>query len=278
MYTRILAAGLIALGLASSAVMAGDDNGKEQRKSVYRCSNVTGKYVMNGTGDNADTLGHIEDAVINLKTGQVVYYVLSHGETLGFGGRYFAIAPEAMRLTNDGDYFILNGVSNKDLDDREGFDANKWPRQPDRRFGKGGEKDVREGADNGKAGDGKDLVLARTSRVIGMACRTPKNDSLGSIYDLALSLQGDKHKVAYAAVSYGGTLGVGGKLYAVPLDKMRLGNPELRPSERVFIINTTQEQFRNLDGFTSGDNWPAMANREFWSKVRAGSADKDNDE
>jgi sporulation protein YlmC with PRC-barrel domain len=275
MYTRILAAGLIALGLASSAVMAGDDNGKEQRKSVYRCSNVTGKYVMNGTGDDADNLGHIEDVVINLKDGRIVYYVLSHGETLGFGGRYFAIAPETLRLTNDGDHFILTGVSNKDLDDREGFDANKWPRQPDRRFGKGGKKNVREGDDDdGKAGDGKDLVLARTSRLIGMACRTPKNDSLGSVYDLALS----NHKVAYAAVSYGGTLGVGGKLYAVPLEKMRLGSPELRPSERVFIINTTQEQFRNLEGFTSGDNWPAMPNREFWGKVRSDRGAREKDE
>lgn len=275
MYTRIMVAGLIALGLATSAAVAGDDNGKEQAKSIYRASNLTGKYVMNGTGENADTLGHIEDIVINLKDGSVVYYVLTHGETLGFGGKYFAIAPEAMRLTQNGEYFILTGVSNKDLDDMKGFDANTWPREPSRDIGKAEKGAVGKAVQGVKeAVNGKDR-LARVNRVIGMAVRNPKNENLGSVYDLAMNAHGAKQKVAYAAVSYGGTLGVGGKLYAVPLNKMQISSPELRPGAPVFVINATQKTFEGLEGFTSGDNWPARANETFWGKIRNQERDSD---
>lgn len=274
MYTRIVA-GLLALGLITPALSAGD-NGKEQRKSIYRVSNLTGKYVMNGTGDNADTLGHIEDAVINLNDGSVAYYVLSHGETLGFGGKYFAIAPEALRLTENGEYFILTGVSNKDLDNMKGFDANTWPREPSRDIGKAEKGAIGKAVDGAKEAVNGKGQLARVNRVLGMAVRNSKNESLGSVYDLAMNMENNKHRIAYAAVSHGGTLGVGGKLYAVPLNKMRLSSPELRPGARVFVINTTQKSFEGLEGFTSGDNWPARPNEEFWGKIRSEER-KDND-
>jgi len=265
MYTKI-AASLLAVAVMASGLSAEDDS-KDKRKSLYRASNLTGKYVMNGTGDNAENLGDIQDIVINLNDGKVIYYVLSHGETLGFGGKYFAVAPEALRLSDDGRQFVLNGVSSKDLDNKKGFDANKWPQEPDRTIGKGErgtvDKAVKEVK---KAVDGK-LRIARTSRIIGMAVRTPENKSLGSVWDLAMNVEGEKHRVAYAAVSYGGTLGIGGKLYAVPLDKMTLKSPELRPSEQAFVINTTQDNFKNLTGYTSNETWPVKPDEKFWGKV-----------
>lgn len=264
MKTRI-AVCLLAIGLLVAALPAADKS--KEDKSIYHCSNLIGKYVMSGTGDKAETLGNVEDIVINRNNGKIVYYVLAHGETFGLGGKYFAIAPEAMHLNSNGKNFILEGVSNKDLDNKKGFDANQWPHEANYNIGKAKRSTVGEVAKGVKKAVSGKAHLVRVNRIIGMAVRTADNKNLGSIYDLAMCVGGEKHCVAYAAVSYGSTLGVGGKLYAVPLNKMSLKSPKLRPTERVFEINTTPEKLKSLDGFTSGQSWPTHPDEKFWSKI-----------
>lgn len=271
MHTRIIAAGLM-LGLLAVPALFAQENGGKQSGHTYRASTLKDLSVKNGSNEDAQTLGHIEDMVINLRNGRVICYALAHGRTLGFGGKMFAIAPRALKLTEKGDHFILSGVTNEQLDKAEGFNANDWPTKPDTRFGKaeGGEDDGEKGGLKGKA------QLARLSSVIGMAVRTPKNDSLGSVYDVTIRLGNDKHEVGYVMVSYGGTLGVGGKLYAVPLNKMHAGSPRLKAGERVLVINTTQDEFKSLRGYTSNDNWPNAPDETFWSKVKDDTNDKDS--
>ncbi len=58
----------------------------------------------------------------------------------------------------------------------------------------------------------------RASRVIGAAVNGGDNTQLGSVDDLILT---PDHKVAFAIVSVGGVLGVGGKLVAVPIAQLQ---------------------------------------------------------
>lgn len=283
MHTRILAVGLTALGLfLAQNVRAGEDTSTKREHSVRRASQINGKYVKNGEGEDAQTLGHVADMVMNLKDGSIVYVALGHGQTLGFGGKMFAIAPDAFKVSSNGEYLILNGVTEQQLENAKGFDANTWPQQPDRQWSKGearGQGGVREavkeageavkqaGQDVKQAVQGTDKdnrTLTRVSAIMGMAVRTPEDKSLGHIYDLAVDC--DNHKVAYAAVNYGSTLGIGGKLVAVPWTHMQVKSLTLRPGANMFVVNTTQEQFESAPTFNN-DSWPARPQEQFWSKI-----------
>lgn len=271
--TRILLAGVTALSLLLTQSALAGDKTSDREQNIHRASQINGKYVKNGEGDNAESLGHVSDMVVNMRDGKIVYVALSHGSTLGIGGKLFAMAPSAFRMSNDGDYLILNGVSNDTLDKAEGFDQNAWPNQPDQRWSKNKgdvqktvEKAGQEVKDAVTGGKGDMQRLARVTSIIGMAVRTPENKSLGSVYDLAMDC--NSHKVAYAAVNYGATLGIGGKLIAVPWAKMQLRSLTEQPNSNVFVINTTDDQFNNAPSFNS-DHWPTQADQKFWTRIKS---------
>lgn len=291
MSARILVASLTALCLCLSPTLFAQENRQERKEEgkgsrMHRASQLNGKYVKNKEGE---TLGHVEDIVVNMKDGSIVYVAIAHGQTLGFGGKLFAVSPNALRLAEGGEYCVMD-ASRKAFEDGKGFDANAWPRQPSDNFGnregrndkegnleKAAEnvgKAVKEGAQDVKEGIQGESQLSRVSSIIGMGVRTPENKSLGSVYDLMLNC--NDHKVAYAAVNYGATLGIGGKLIAVPWDRMKIKSLSLTPSDNHFVINTTQEQFERAPHFTS-DSWPNQPNNEFWSNQKGNNAENRNE-
>ena len=62
-------------------------------------------------------------------------------------------------------------------------------------------------------------------------------------------------KVCYAVLSFGGVLGIGSKLFAVPWNALKLDT-----EEKHFVLNVDKERLENAPGFDK-DNWPDMANK-----------------
>jgi sporulation protein YlmC with PRC-barrel domain len=75
----------------------------QESRVVYKFSDLRGRDVRNMSNEN---LGEIEDMVANVKTGDINYFALSHGEVLGFGGKLFAISPRAIALSGDRKHFV----------------------------------------------------------------------------------------------------------------------------------------------------------------------------
>jgi sporulation protein YlmC with PRC-barrel domain len=77
-----------------------------------------------------ESLGHIEDVMINLDNGNIAYFVLSFGGLLGtsLGDKRFAIPFKAFRVSNDNDevVFVLN-VDKEYLRNAPGFDKGDYP-------------------------------------------------------------------------------------------------------------------------------------------------------
>lgn len=90
---------------------------------VYRCSKLCGYDVTNPQGES---LGKIEDFVLDLDTGTVAYAVLSFGGFLGIGDKYFAIPWQAFSYDTDKGECILN-VEKERLQNAPGFDKDNWP-------------------------------------------------------------------------------------------------------------------------------------------------------
>ena len=98
--------------------------------NLLSCSTITGEDVRNDTGED---LGKIEDIMIDVDTGRIAYAVLSFGGFLGIGDKYFAIPWESLRVSMDGNEFILD-VPKEKLENAPGFDKDNWPTSPDREF------------------------------------------------------------------------------------------------------------------------------------------------
>ncbi|HKF41833.1 MAG TPA: PRC-barrel domain-containing protein [Thermoanaerobaculia bacterium] len=90
---------------------------------VLSASTLENEKVVNAAGES---LGRIEDYMIDLNNGRIAYCVLSFGGFLGMGDKLFAIPWQAMTLDTVNKCFILN-VDKSRLKNAPGFDKDDWP-------------------------------------------------------------------------------------------------------------------------------------------------------
>ena len=88
-----------------------------------------------------------------------------------------------------------------------------------------------------------------------------KGEDLGDIKDLMIDLSNGR--VAYAVLEFGGFLGMGSKLFAVPLSAMELDTVNKR-----FIFDQSKETLENAPGFDK-DTWPNFADRTWGASVHS---------
>ena len=98
------------------------------------------------------------------------------------------------------------------------------------------------------------------------------NEKLGKIEDVVVHPDGE---VAYAVLSFGGTLGLGDKLFAIPWSAVQFKGFEMaskdakdakesKDTERSIVLSIDKERLKNAPGFDK-NNWPVMASPE-WAK------------
>ncbi|MGH9426685.1 MAG: PRC-barrel domain-containing protein [Terriglobia bacterium] len=99
--------------------------------SVVKASDLIGYSVTNAQGDS---LGKIEDIVIDPGQGRIAYAVLSFGGFLGMGDKLFAIPWESLSLKAD-EQTLLLAVEKEKLQKAPGFDKAEWPNMASREWG-----------------------------------------------------------------------------------------------------------------------------------------------
>lgn len=81
-----------------------------------------------------NTIGSIEDLMIDMQSGEVVYAILKVNEGfLNMGSKYFAIPLQAFEV-NTGNQRMILDVEKERFDDAPGFDKDDWPRHPQEEF------------------------------------------------------------------------------------------------------------------------------------------------
>lgn len=96
---------------------------KEPRPNVLGASTLSGNSVRNLAGE---TLGTIEEFMIDLETGKVAYCVLSFENGPGTGEKLFAVPFGAMTLDTRDHAFTLD-IARERLAGAPGFDKADWP-------------------------------------------------------------------------------------------------------------------------------------------------------
>lgn len=98
-----------------------------------------------------------------------------------------------------------------------------------------------------------------TDDIVGVEVKNPKSEKLGKIETLMLDkLKGD---IAYVVLSFGGFLGMGDKLFAMPWSMFSYDT-----QQDCFIIHVDKEALQNSPGFDK-DNWPDMSSLTWRSKI-----------
>ncbi len=101
-------------------------------------------------------------------------------------------------------------------------------------------------------------VLSATT-LAGDRVRNSGGEDLGKIEEIMIDLEGGR--VAYVVLSFGGFLGIGDKLFAVPWEALTI-NAE----EHEFVLNVDKKTLENAPGFDK-DNWPDMADPNWGSEI-----------
>ena len=84
-------------------------------------------------------------------------------------------------------------------------------------------------------------------------------EDLGKIEDLMIEVDGAR--VAYAVLSFGGFLGMGDKLFAVPWSALSID-----PDNKRFVLNVDKSKLEDAPGFDK-DHWPDMSDPRFKSDI-----------
>ncbi len=100
----------------------------------------------------------------------------------------------------------------------------------------------------------------RASQLVGMNIQNMEGKSVGEIQDLVIDATSGK--IRYAAVTYGGFLGIGDKLFAVPFAAFNCTTNPKNSNEHVLMLDVTQKQLEGAVGFDQ-DHWPNFADEAF---------------
>ncbi len=121
-----------ASGTASGTKIVGKQHSEHggPGPELMTADTLIGNEVANHQGE---TLGEIEDIMLDVPNGRVAYAVVSAGGFLGMGERLFAIPWQALKLDTENKCFLLDASKDR-LKNAPGFDKDHWPSQAEQQW------------------------------------------------------------------------------------------------------------------------------------------------
>jgi sporulation protein YlmC with PRC-barrel domain len=125
--------------------------------------------------------------------------------------------------------------------------------------GKTYEADNRTGSNVEGPDANRPLERLTATSIIGDKVENSQGEDLGTIDNLMINVR--TGRVEYAVVEYGSFLGIGGKLFAIPFDELRVA-----PAEHAFIVNRDKDYLRMSPGFDK-THWPDTNDHTYYGDV-----------
>jgi len=246
------------LGFTGQMASAGDKAPSQKPFRIQKASDLIGKPVENPRGEK---LGEVQDLAIDAERGRVAYAVLSFGGFLGMGEKWFAIPIGALTLPDDCKHFVL-AMEQDRLKTATGFDKDHWPKMEDTTWGTGiheyyGIKPYWMGEGDGATPT--NLRIQKASEIMGRSVQNDRGEKLGEIKDLVIDP--DRNRIAYAVLTFGGLMGLGDKLFAVPAGVLQMPG-----TGGYAVLTVDKEQLKNATGFDK-DNCPNLADPTLAAKT-----------
>lgn len=102
-------------------------------------------------------------------------------------------------------------------------------------------------------------IVLSASSLSGDTVKNVQGENLGDVKDIMIDTE--KGQVEYYVLSFGGFMGMGDKLFAVPPQAMNVDT-----EEECMVLNVDKELLETAPGFDK-DDWPNMAEESFRNQV-----------
>jgi len=226
---------------------------------VERANKLIGKEVR---GSDNQKFGKIENFVIDLETGRVLYAIVGSGGVLGAGEKKYAVPPGAFTETQGNNVHV-------------NFDKAKFNGAPE--FTKDIDKDTELGKAafvskvyeffgqpawwqrSGPASEGEFHNVHKASDMIGMKIQNASNQDIGKVDNVIIDLPAGR--VVYVILSPDRSFNLGNNLYALPPNALTLSS-----DRKNLVSDLSQEKLSGAPHFAR-DNWPNLSNPSWASQV-----------
>jgi sporulation protein YlmC with PRC-barrel domain len=108
-------------------------------------------------------------------------------------------------------------------------------------------------------GSGAGPALMGADTLLGNDVYNGAGENLGAIKEFMIDM--GSGRIAYAVLSFGGFLGMGDRLFAVPWQALKLDTANKR-----FTLNVSKDKLKSAPGFDK-DHWPSMADSTWATDV-----------
>lgn len=106
---------------------------------------------------------------------------------------------------------------------------------------------------------GRPRLVLTASSLADDSVQNAAGENLGDIKDLMIDTASGE--IQYAVLSYGGWLGMGDKLFAVPWKAFRVDT-----ANHCLVLDVPKERLKDAPGFDK-DNWPDFADNSIASQI-----------
>jgi hypothetical protein len=118
---------------------------------------------------------------------------------------------------------------------------------------------VQAGENYWKRNEGPGPRIMAADTLEGDKVKNRAGDDLGTLEHIMLDVPSGR--IAYGVLSFGGFLGMGDKLFAIPWQAL-----ELDTEDHGFILDVDAEQLKQAPGFDK-DHWPTMADEQWATQI-----------
>jgi sporulation protein YlmC with PRC-barrel domain len=102
--------------------------------------------------------------------------------------------------------------------------------------------------------------VVSASKIIGEVVVNQQDEDLGKIHELVIDAK--EGRLAYAVLSFGGFMGMGNKLFAVPWRAF-----EFDKAENKLILNVDKEKLKAAPGFDQEAKWPDFTDKIWGNSI-----------
>lgn len=248
------------------------------RQTMMRCkaSQLIGCAITNSKNES---LGEIQDIVLDSGNHRIAYAVVAFGGMLGMGEKYFALPWRlieiAQRSSDDTPRATL-GLDRETLKAAPGFDKSNWPDmasatwagQVDEYYRSRNEGSAPTGAaePKGSAKDGSSGIARapgsvafahrRLTQIVGARVVDAAHVRIADVEDLVVDTAAAK--IDGVLLSFGGVLGMGESVALVPADALTYD-----VSKKAYVLPCSAERLAAMA--LKGGKWPAL-NDDAWLK------------
>jgi sporulation protein YlmC with PRC-barrel domain len=181
---------------------------------VERWSKLKGREII---GSDNQKLGKLEDTVVDLQSGHILYAIVGSGGVRGAGEKKFAIAPGAFtdisgnNVHFNGDKAKLNAAPafTKEMENTNELGKTSFVNQVHQYFGQSA---WWQGANSASAGEFQNVH--KTSDLLNENVKNVNDEDMGKVDNMMLNLPAGR--VAFVVLSPASNLALGNNLYALP--------------------------------------------------------------